>query len=46
MDIEVEKTDSSTPKVVVPESDKSGGSFGIFGILSLLGLGFLRRTKA
>ncbi|EDM67583.1 predicted extracellular nuclease [Moritella sp. PE36] len=44
--IEVAKTDSLTPKIVIPESDKSGGSFGIFGILSLLGLGFLRRTKA
>jgi len=44
--VEVAKTDSLTPKIIVPESDNSGGSFGIFGILSLLGLGFLRRTKA
>ena len=44
--MKVAKTDSLTPKIIVPESDKSGGSFGIFSILSLLGLGFLRRTKA
>ncbi|MDX2319234.1 MAG: ExeM/NucH family extracellular endonuclease [Moritella sp.] len=46
MAIEVGKTDSLTPKVTVTENDGTGGSFGIFGILSLLGLGFLRRTKA
>jgi predicted extracellular nuclease len=46
MKVEVAKTDSLTPKLVVPENDGTGGSFGIFGILSLLGLGFLRRTKA
>jgi len=43
IDLEAAKKDSLTPKLTVPESDSSGGSFGIFGILSLLGLGFLRR---
>jgi predicted extracellular nuclease len=41
--LEVSKQDSLTPKIVINESDNSGGSFGIFGIMSLLGLGFLRR---
>ncbi|QUM77821.1 ExeM/NucH family extracellular endonuclease [Moritella sp. 24] len=43
LEIEVAKQDSLTPKIVIPPSDNSGGSFGIFGVLSLLGLGFLRR---
>lgn len=47
IDIDVAKQDSFEPKVVVPEYDKSGGgSFGLFSIMSLLGLGFLRRRKA
>lgn len=33
-------TDRVTP---TPDSGESGGSFSIFGVLSLLGLGFLRR---
>jgi len=41
--IDVAKTDSLEPKIIVPESDNTGGSFSIFGIMSLLGLGFLRR---
>jgi predicted extracellular nuclease len=46
MKVEVAKQDSLTPKIVVPEYDETGGSFGVFSILSLLGFGFLRRTKA
>lgn len=46
MEVEVAKRDSLTPKVTVEPYDGSGGgSFGIFGLLSMLGLGFLRRTK-
>ncbi|WP_435248292.1 ExeM/NucH family extracellular endonuclease [Vibrio sp. nBUS_14] len=45
MNINVTKLDSLTPKLVVPKTDGTGGSFGIFGILSLLGFGFLRRKK-
>jgi len=43
LEIEVAKQDSLTPEIVIPPSDNSGGSFSIFGVLSLLGLGFLRR---
>ncbi|MCG6201195.1 ExeM/NucH family extracellular endonuclease [Psychromonas antarctica] len=48
MKIEAAKKDSTTPKVSppAPYDGSGGGSFGIFGLLSLLGLGFLRRTKA
>ena len=47
MTVEVAKADSLEPKTVVPEYDNTGGgSFGIFGIMSLLGFGFLRRRKA
>ncbi|GIC77327.1 ExeM/NucH family extracellular endonuclease [Moritella sp. F3] len=46
MTIEVVKSDSLTPQIVIPESDNSGGSFSLFGILSLLGVGFSRRIKA
>ncbi len=43
LNLDAAKKDSLTPKLTVPEADNSGGSFGVFGILSLLGLGFLRR---
>jgi predicted extracellular nuclease len=45
MTVEVAKADSLEPQVVVPEYDETGGSFGMFSIMSLLGLGFLRRRK-
>ncbi|OAN18125.1 nuclease [Photobacterium jeanii] len=45
MKVTVAEQDSKQPKVVVPPYDGSGGSFGLFGMLSLLGLGFLRRAK-
>ena len=43
MKVNVAKRDSLTPEIVVTPYDGSGGSFSIFGVLSLLGLGFLRR---
>ncbi len=43
MNVDVAKRDSLTPEIVVTPYDGSGGSFSIFGVLSLLGLGFLRR---
>lgn len=47
MTVKVANADSLTPEVAVPEYDNTGGgSFGIFGIMSLLGFGFLRRRKA
>ena len=47
MTVKVAGADSLEPKVVVPEYDNTGGgSFGMFGIMSLLGFGFLRRRKA
>ncbi|UJF17808.1 ExeM/NucH family extracellular endonuclease [Vibrio sp. SS-MA-C1-2] len=45
LNINVVKPDSLTPKVVVNENDGSGGSFGFGALLTLLGLGFLRRKK-
>ncbi|ELR65483.1 Extracellular deoxyribonuclease Xds [Photobacterium marinum] len=45
MQVEVEKRDSLAPKATVQPYDGTGGSFGIFGLLSMLGLGFLRRSK-
>lgn len=45
LDIEVAKTDSLKPTIKLAESDGSGGSFSLFGILSLLGLGFLRKKS-
>ena len=46
VDFEVAKSDSLIPSLIVPEYDGSGGSFGIWGLLTLMGLGFLRRAKA
>jgi len=43
LNIKAIKKDSLTPKIIVPEADNSGGSFGIFSLLSLIGLGFLRK---
>ncbi|SGY98285.1 ExeM/NucH family extracellular endonuclease [Moritella viscosa] len=43
LEISIAKKDSLEPKITVPKSDESGGSFSIFGILSLLCLGFLRK---
>ncbi|WP_064604771.1 ExeM/NucH family extracellular endonuclease [Photobacterium sp. J15] len=43
--VTITKRDSLTPKFTVQPYDGSGGSFGIFGLLSMLGLGFLRRSK-
>jgi len=41
------KANSTTPKVTPPAAydGSGGGSFGLFGIFSLLGLGFIRRRK-
>ncbi|EHA1127402.1 ExeM/NucH family extracellular endonuclease [Vibrio navarrensis] len=41
----VVKRDSSNVKPVYPENDGSGGSFGFGALLSLLGLGLLRRRR-
>ena len=43
MPITVAKVGSLIPEVAIPQHDETGGSFSIFGLLSLLGLGFLRR---
>ncbi|UTV26584.1 ExeM/NucH family extracellular endonuclease [Photobacterium atrarenae] len=45
MQVTVIKRDSLTPKTTVEPYDGSGGSFSLFGLLSMLGLGFLRRNK-
>lgn len=47
MKIEAAKQDSTTPKIPAPaEYDGSGGgSLGVFGLFSMLGLIFLRRRK-
>ncbi|WEM43599.1 ExeM/NucH family extracellular endonuclease [Photobacterium sp. DA100] len=45
MDVEVVKRDSLEPKVTEPSYDGSGGSTGWFGLLSLMGLGLLRRKR-
>jgi predicted extracellular nuclease len=46
MEVNISKRDSSNVKPVYPEYDGSGGSFGFGALLSLFGLGFLRRRKA
>lgn len=46
MTVKVAGSDSFAPEVITPEYDKSGGSFGIVSIMSLLGFGLLRRRKA
>ncbi|WP_022941574.1 ExeM/NucH family extracellular endonuclease [Psychromonas hadalis] len=47
MKFEAAKQDSTTPKIVppAPYDGSGGGSFGIWGLISLLGFGFLRRPK-
>lgn len=45
MKVEVAKRDSLAPKVTEPTYDGSGGSTGLFGLLSLMGLGFMRRKR-
>ncbi|PSW21474.1 nuclease [Photobacterium sanctipauli] len=45
MDVEVVKRDSLDADIIIPPHDGSGGAFGLYGLLSLLGLGFLRRRK-
>lgn len=45
MQVSVIKRDSLTPKTTVEPYDGSGGSFGLLGLLSMLGLGFLCRNK-
>ncbi|MGB1320065.1 MAG: ExeM/NucH family extracellular endonuclease [Vibrio gallaecicus] len=46
MSVEVTKRDSSNVKPIYPSSDGSGGSFGFGALLSLIGLGFLRRRRS
>lgn len=47
MKIEAEKQNSITAKITPPAAyDGSGGSLGAFGLISLLGFGFLRHRKA
>ena len=41
----ISKQDSSNVSPVTPEYDGSGGSFGFGALLSLIGLGFLRRRR-
>ncbi|PSW72341.1 nuclease [Photobacterium sp. GB-50] len=43
INVNVKKRDGFEAEVVTPPNDGSGGSMGIVGLLSLLGLGFLRR---
>ena len=45
MQAEISKRDSSNVSPVYAEYDGSGGSFGFGALLSLIGLGFLRRRK-
>ena len=45
MNVEVVKRDSLAPTVTEPTYDGSGGSTGWLGLLSLVGLGFLRRKR-
>ncbi|EMQ2876903.1 ExeM/NucH family extracellular endonuclease [Vibrio navarrensis] len=45
LEMSVVKRDSSNVKPVYPENDGSGGSFGFGALLSLLGLGLLRRRR-
>ncbi|MDK9739914.1 ExeM/NucH family extracellular endonuclease [Vibrio sp. D404a] len=45
MKADITKRDSSNVSPVIPEYDGSGGSFGFGALLSLIGLGFLRRRR-
>lgn len=45
MDVTVQKRDGVKTEVTVPPYDGSGGSTGLWGLLSLLGLGFIRRNR-
>ncbi len=45
MTTNISKQDSSNVSPVTPEYDGSGGSFGFGALLSLMGLGFLRRRR-
>ncbi|MGF1724021.1 ExeM/NucH family extracellular endonuclease [Photobacterium nomapromontoriensis] len=46
MNVDVVKRDSLEPTITVPPYDGTGGgSTGVFGLLSLLGLGFIRRLR-
>lgn len=43
IDVNVKKRDGFKPDAITPLNDGSGGSLGVFGLLSLLGLGLFRR---
>ena len=45
IDVHVKKRDGFKPEVITPPNDGSGGSLGIFGLISLLGLGLFRRKN-